>query len=229
MEGCARCSVGRLVVPTATDGTFRVRDFCSHLRQAAETFGRTNHRLLELVRGCGRAEGAALSYSAQDVEGKLMKAKRIMWADDERALHLQPPARRCGGRARSRYQWRERCHRAVFHRDGGTLGGIDMKVTAQHAGQEPAPFVAMALADSARVDWDARTGRYGKYAGTAETVSTPVSAATTEQLEDCAVRADAERRRAARARGPVVRPGRVAHAVAIAPAPLAQPPGSPAA
>ena len=73
-------SVGELVVPTTSDGPFRVGDFCTRLRQAADTFACAHPRLSELVRGCGREEGAALSYSAQDFEGMLMKAKRL-WAD----------------------------------------------------------------------------------------------------------------------------------------------------
>ena len=73
-------SVGELVVPTTLDGPFRVGDFCTRLRQAADTFACAHPRLSELVRGCGREEGAALSYSAQDFEGMLMKTEHL-WAD----------------------------------------------------------------------------------------------------------------------------------------------------
>ena len=73
-----------------------------------------------------------------------------------------------------------------------------MRVTAQHAGQEPDPFEVTDLAGPARADWDARTGKFGRDADAAEAESTAASTATTEQLENRAVQADAERRRVAR-------------------------------
>ena len=75
-----------------------------------------------------------------------------------------------------------------------------MRVTAQHAGQEPDPFEVTDLAEPARADWNTRTGKFGRDADAAEAQrqSTAASTATTEQLESRAVQADAERRRAAR-------------------------------
>ena len=187
-------SVGELVVPTATSGPFRVGDFCSRLRQAADTFACAHPRLSQLVHGCGRKAGAVLSYAAQNLEGMLLKAKR-MWADinGHYVFNLQHDGV-AAGLAVGTSGASAAMELSLI--ETAALGGVGMRVTAQHTGQEPEPFVAANLAAEGQADWEARTGRYSRTNDAADATSTAVSAASTEQLELRVTLADAERRQA---------------------------------